>query len=65
VGAEVHERLSNVSSRANAEIGFVSDIDNLGVEEDWDFPRDFRGNCETSFSENGRGLSILASLGRR
>lgn len=43
---EVHERLGDVNAGVNDEIEFVSDMDNLGVEEDWSFPRDCRGDCE-------------------
>ena len=44
--AEVHQWLSDVNARVNDEVEFVSDMDNLGVEEDWSFPRDCRGDCE-------------------
>lgn len=38
--------LNEVNSAVNSEIELVSDPDRLGVEEDWDFPQDCRGDCE-------------------
>ena len=57
--AEVHQRLRDVNSRVNAEVEFVSDMDNLGVEEDWDFPRDCRGDCEDFVLEKRKRLVDL------
>jgi predicted transglutaminase-like cysteine proteinase len=56
---EVHQALSDVNARVNDEVEFVSDMDNLGVEEDWDFPRDCRGDCEDFVLEKRERLVEL------
>jgi len=57
--AELHQRLSDVNARVNEEVDFVSDMDNLGVEEDWSFPRDCRGDCEDFVLEKRKRLVDL------
>jgi predicted transglutaminase-like cysteine proteinase len=42
----LHRLLGEVNARVNDEVTFVADMDNLGVEERWDFPQDCRGDCE-------------------
>jgi predicted transglutaminase-like cysteine proteinase len=42
----LHALLREVNAGVNAEVAFVADMDNLGLEEHWDFPRDCRGDCE-------------------
>ena len=39
-------QLQGVNRQVNEEIELVSDMDNLGVEEQWNFPIDCRGDCE-------------------
>jgi predicted transglutaminase-like cysteine proteinase len=56
---EVRQRLSDVNARVNEEVEFVSDMDNLGVEEDWSFPIDCRGDCEDFVLEKRKRLVTL------
>lgn len=43
---DLHRQLAEVNAGVNEEIEFVSDMDNLGLEERWDFPSECRGDCE-------------------
>lgn len=43
---DVHETLGEVNLGVNDAVAFVSDMDNLGVEENWSFPANCRGDCE-------------------
>lgn len=56
---ELHQRLGEVNAGVNAEIAFVSDMDNLGLEENWDFPRGCRGDCEDFVLEKRERLVAL------
>jgi len=56
---EVRQRFSDVNARVNDEVEFVSDMDNLGVEEDWSFPLDCRGDCEDFVLEKRERLVDL------
>lgn len=38
--------LSGVNARINRDVVFISDMDNLGLEEHWNLPLDGRGDCE-------------------
>lgn len=49
-------RLARVNTEVNEEITLVSDPDNLGLEEYWDFPKDCRGDCEDFALEKRRRL---------
>ena len=42
----LYRLLGEVNEAVNKEIEFVSDQDRLGVEENWDFPKDCQGDCE-------------------
>ena len=53
------QRFNNVNARVNNEVEFVSDMDNLGLEEDWDFPKDCRGDCEDFVLEKRERLVEL------
>jgi predicted transglutaminase-like cysteine proteinase len=44
--SQVQRQLDDVNSRVNGEVAFVSDMDNLGLEENWDFPTNCMGDCE-------------------
>jgi predicted transglutaminase-like cysteine proteinase len=57
--AEVYQKLSYVNTRVNAVVEFVSDLENLGLEDDWDFPRDCRGDCEDFVLEKRERLVDL------
>ena len=56
---EIHQRLSDVNARVNEEVELVSDMDNLGLEENWDFPKDCRGDCEDFVLEKREKLVEL------
>jgi predicted transglutaminase-like cysteine proteinase len=56
---EIHQRLSDLNARVNDEIAFVSDMDNLGLEEHWGFPKDCRGDCEDFVLEKRERLVDL------
>lgn len=43
---QLHALLSSINAEVNADIDFVADQDNLGVEESWDLPLDCRADCE-------------------
>jgi predicted transglutaminase-like cysteine proteinase len=56
-------QLGTVNDAVNAEIEFVSDMDNLGLEERWDLPLDCRGDCEDFVLEKRERL-VEAGLPR-
>jgi predicted transglutaminase-like cysteine proteinase len=54
-----HGQLQDVNRRVNEEIEFVSDMDHLGLEEDWSFPVDCRGDCEDFVLEKRERLVAI------
>ena len=57
--AELGQQLGAVNLEVNQEVEFVSDMDNLGLEESWDFPQDCRGDCEDFVLEKRERLVAL------
>lgn len=57
--AERHQQLQDVNRHVNQEIEFVSDLDNLGLEEHWSFPVDCRGDCEDFVLEKRERLVAI------
>lgn len=60
---EVLRILNEINARVNDEVMLVSDMDNLGLEENWSFPRDCRGDCE-DFALEKRERIVDASFPR-
>lgn len=55
----LHADLARLNASVNGAITFMSDPDNLGVEELWSFPADCRGDCEDYALEKRRRLTEM------
>lgn len=54
---DLHELLRETNERVNGSVKFVPDMENSGVEEVWDFPRQGMGDCEDFALEKRRQLA--------
>jgi predicted transglutaminase-like cysteine proteinase len=60
---QLHDLLGEVNAGVNSDIQFVSDPDNLGLEESWNLPIDCRGDCEDFALEKRERLVRLGVPG--
>ncbi len=53
---DVRARIDAINTAVNAEIAFVSDSEALGLEDEWNYPRNCKGDCEDIALEKRRRL---------